>query len=264
MVDPLNGIGLVFLDMDGVIYRGGSPIRGAAEAVAKLKKNVRILFTTNNSTLSRRDYAKKLREMGIECDESEILTSAYATTVYLQRLRKVRVLPIGENGLVEELHLGGVSTVDMKNPERATHVVAGLDRKLNYGKIAAAARAIFSGAKFIATNADATYPTERGVMPGAGATIGAISGCTGKKPDEVIGKPSTRMLELGMSLSGVRRHNVAIIGDRLDTDILAAKKLEIRSILLLTGISTLKDVKRAKRMGTAPDFVRDSLMEVVS
>jgi len=265
LVDPLDGVRLVFLDMDGVIYRGGVPINGAAEAVAKLRERVgKVLFTTNNATLSRRAYVKKLRGMGIKSEESEILTSAYTMARYLKSLHEVKALPIGEKGLVEELHAAAVPTVDLRCPEEATHVVAGLDRKLNYWKIAAAAKAIFSGAKFVATNVDATYPTESGMMPGAGATIGAISGCTGKGPDVVIGKPSPLMLELGMRISGVRKNDVAIIGDRLDTDVAVARKLKIRSILLLTGVSTLRDVRRAHRMGESPDFVYESLAEVVS
>ena len=179
----LGGVELVFLDMDGVIYRGSEPIEGAVEAVEKLKKRVKkVLFTTNNATLSRRNYIKKLRKMGINSKKSEILTSAYAAALYLKNMGKAKVLPIGEEGLREELRGAGVQMVDLQHPEKATHIVAGLDRRLNYQKIAAAAKAIFSGAEFIATNADPTYPTETGAMPGAGATIGAISGCTGKKP----------------------------------------------------------------------------------
>jgi phosphoglycolate/pyridoxal phosphate phosphatase family enzyme len=251
--------------MDGVLYRGSQVIEGAPEAVKKLKKKVKkVFFTTNNSTLSRRGYVKKLRGLGVESDESQILTSAYAAAVYLKGLGNARVLPIGERGLREELLQAGLEVVDCRSPERATHVVAGLDRRLTYGKIVAAAKAISAGAVFVATNTDAAYPTEAGLLPGAGATVGAIVGCTGRSPDVVLGKPSTFMLELGMRAVGVRRSEVAVIGDRLDTDVVVAKKLKLRSILVLSGVSTPQDVRKARRRGLSPDFVFRTLAEVVS
>jgi HAD superfamily hydrolase (TIGR01457 family) len=255
----LEGIELAMLDMDGVLYTGNRPIGRPGTVVRRLRERVgKILFITNNAALSRDAYVRKLRRMGVRAAKSEIITSAYATALYLKNVGRARVLPVGERGMIQELQSNGVSIT--WDPLHATHVVAGLDRKLTYAKIALAAHAIFNGAKLIATNTDATYPTEKGPMPGAGAVVGAITGCTGRKPDVVIGKPSTYMLETALRLAGVPKRKAVLIGDRLDTDILAARRLGIRSILVLTGITRKEDLVIRK---IRPDHVAGSLAEVV-
>lgn len=243
MPDALKGVDLAFVDMDGVLYLGEKPIGNPGRAIERLRTRVRrVLFLTNNATMSRIAYTRKLRKIGVRAEKSEIITSAYGASLYLRRFKKSRVLAVGESGLLAELRGAGISVLRFSEARRATHVVAALDRNLNYLKIAAAARAIFSGAKFIATNTDATYPTERGLIPGAGATVGAITGCTGCAPEKIIGKPSTFMLELGLKLSGISKRRAVMIGDRLDTDIAAAERAGIRSILVLSGVTRERDL----------------------
>ena len=137
-----------------------------------------------------------------------------------------------------------------------------MDRKFNYKKLMMGMRKILSGALFIATNLDKTFPSSDGLIPGAGSIVAAMEACVNRKPDIVIGKPSKIMFEL--ALKNVNRKRTLVVGDRLDTDVVVARKLKIRSILLLTGVSTLRDVRRAHRMGESPDFVYESLAEVVS
>lgn len=248
-----------FIDLDGVVFIGETPVAGAREAVDRIRRaGRRVFFLTNNSTLSRGGYVRKLAGMGIRAEPDQILTSGYASAVFLrEKAPGARILVVGERGLVEELEQAGLKTVD--RAEEATHVVVGLDRRLTYGRLAEAAFAIRSGTEFIATNSDSTYPTERGLAPGAGAIVAALSTSTGRSP-VVIGKPSSLMLELGLRLAGVRRSRAVIIGDRLDTDVAAGRAAGIKTGLVLTGVCRRSNLKAAG--GPEPDFVFNSLAEV--
>lgn len=264
-VTALEGISAVILDMDGVIYRGDKPVMGAARAVKKLRDSGRgLIFSTNNSAGTRAAYVRKLARMGIPAREHEIVTSGYVTAIYFQKHSPLaRIYVVGENGLRSELKRAGLKLVQIKKAEKATHVVAGLDRTINYTEIAGALRALLAGAEFVATNADATYPTERGLSPGAGATIGALAGCAGRKPSLVIGKPSPHMIEIALGLLGAKPNETAIVGDRLDTDILVGKKTWLRTILVLSGACTKREAERVKNTTMAPDFVFKNLAEAV-
>ncbi|MEM3401989.1 MAG: HAD-IIA family hydrolase [Candidatus Hadarchaeales archaeon] len=262
MPKPFDGVSAVILDMDGVLYRGDTPLEGAAEAVREMKRRgLRVLFLTNNSTLSRSSYVRKLRRMGIPAEKEEIITSGYVTAVYLKRnFPSARVFAIGGRGVFEELREAGVKVLGIDEAIKATHVVVGLDPNLTYKKIEAGVRAILKGADFIATNSDPTYPTEDGLSPGAGAVIGALEGSTGKKPRLIFGKPSLGMVEMALRLLGVEKGKVVMVGDRLDTDVAVGKKLGLRTILVLTGVTKIGDVRRAREK---PDFVCKSLKEAV-
>lgn len=265
MPKALDGIGTLLVDMDGVLYRGETPIKGSARAINELRRRgKKLVFITNNSASSRAAYVRKLRRMGIKTEKSEIMTSGYATALFIKKnLPQSVIYFIGEKGLKQELEEAGLRTVGAAQAERATHVVASFDRKLDYRKISAGLHALLRGAEFIATNSDATYPTERGLSPGAGTTIGALKGCSEREPRIVIGKPSPVMVELAMRKAGAKRKNTAIVGDRLNTDVAAGKKSGIRTILLLSGISSRKDAQKSKGTRYAPDFVHDDLEEVV-
>jgi 4-nitrophenyl phosphatase len=261
----LDGITAVLIDMDGVLYRGNIPIKGAARAVEWLRKQgKKLIFLTNNSANSRSAYARKLKRMGIPVRKSEIVTSGYATALYLKKnYPGAKVYVVGEKGLRQELKEAGLRIVYPHCVEEATHVVVGLDRKLSYAKIAVALRALLQGADFIATNADATFPTEEGLSPGAGATIGALVGCSRRKPRVTVGKPSPTMVKIAMSLAEAEPKETAIIGDRLDTDIAVGRKLGLRTILVLSGISTSQDVKSVSGTGLVPNFVHENLERAV-
>lgn len=261
----LEGISAIILDMDGVIYRGDKAVAGAAKAVKRIRDSGRgLIFSTNNSVNTRAAYVRKLSRMGIPVREHEIVTSGYATAIYLQKhCPHARIFVVGENGLRAELKRAGFSLVPAKKAEKATHVVAGLDRTINYTKIASGLRALLAGAEFIATNADATYPTEFELSPGAGATVGALAGCSERNPSLVIGKPQLYMIEIALELLGTKPAETAIIGDRLDTDITAGKKAGLRTILVLSGACTKREAERVKGTEWAPDFVFKNLVEAV-
>lgn len=252
--------------MDGVLYTGDRPIEGASRAVKWFRdRGKKLIFSTNNSAGTRTEYVRKLAKMGISVRESEIVTSGYATAMYLRkRCPRAKIYVIGENGLRSELKQVGLKLVSQGEAEEATHVVAGLDRKINYIKIAGGLRALLAGAEFIATNADTTYPTEVGLSPGAGAMVGALAGCAGKEPSLVIGKPSPNILKIALRLLSARPRETAIIGDRIDTDVRAGKMTGLRTILVLSGACTKKEVQKVEDTEMAPDFVFKSIVEVVN
>lgn len=262
----LDGISALLLDMDGVLYNGNKPIKGAARAVERFRdEGKKLVFSTNNSAYTRREYARKLTRMGIPARGREIVTSGYATAVYLQEQSpRAKIYVVGENGLESELRRAGLKLVSRKDAEKATHVVAGLDRKLDYNKIAGGLRALLAGAEFIATNIDTTYPSEAGLLPGAGATVGALVGCAGREPNLVIGKPSPHIIKRALALLNTKPSETAIIGDRIDTDVEVGKRIGLRTILVLSGVCTEKDAKKISGTKMAPDFVFRSIGEVIS
>jgi 4-nitrophenyl phosphatase len=263
---PLDRISAIILDMDGVLYIGNRPIYGASDAIKRFRENgKKLIFSTNNSTSTRAEYARKLTRMGIPASESEIVTSGYATAVYLRkRCPNARIYVVGEEGLRSELKLAGLKIVFDEEAEKATHVVAGFDRKINYRKISGGLHALLAGAEFIATNADSTYPTEAGLFPGAGAIIGALAGCSGRGPSLVVGKPSAHMIKIALEMLGAKPRETVIIGDRIDTDVRAGKIVGIRTVLVLSGVCTEKDVRKVRNTKMAPDFVFKSIADVMN
>jgi len=261
----VDGLSAFILDMDGVLYTGEAPIKGAAEAVAYLrKKGKKLAFVTNKSTYTRREYARTLARMRIAARESEIVTSAYATSLYLRkRAPGARIYVVGEPGLKQELGQAGFKLLPDARAEEADFVVVGMDRTFTYKKITAGLRALLAGAEFIATNPDGTYPTETGISPGAGAMIGALAGSSGKQLKVVIGKPSTHMIKIALRILGSTPSETAIVGDGLDTDILVGKRVGLSTILVLTGVSSRQDVKRVRGTKMVPDFVIKSIRDLV-
>ncbi len=265
LANLINRLSTFFLDMDGVLYRGEAPIGGAAQAVAYLRrKGKKIVFMTNNAAYTRRAYVHKLARMGIPARESEIITSGYAAVLYLRkRAPHARLYVVGEPGLKAELRQGGFEVLPDNRAGEVDFVVAGLDRTLTYNRLEAGVRALLAGAELIATNLDATYPTETGLSPGAGATVGALSGSSGKQPKVVIGKPSPNMIKLALRMAGSRPKETAILGDKLATDIRAGREAGLTTILVLTGVTSKRDLKKAKGTRLAPDIVLSSITDLV-
>lgn len=262
--DGLSKLKAFLLDMDGVLYVGKSFIDGTKEGIENLReKEKKLIFLTNNSTMTRRDYSRRLSDYGLEVDESEIMTSAYATALYLsEEYEEKSVYMIGEEGLERELENAGFEIVSKKEAQRASFVVVGMDRNLNYEKIHGALTAILSGAKYIATNPDPTFPTEEGLAPGAGACLGAVSGTSDRDPEMVIGKPSSYMVNASLDILDVTPEETAIVGDRLETDIEVGSNVGLTTILVLTGIDSRRDVERIVEEGRAPDYVMSNLAEL--
>lgn len=261
-VDKLSAF---IFDMDGVLYRGKMPIPGASEATKYLRRRgKKLAFVTNKSTHTRRAYARLLARMGIPAHESEIVTSAYATSLYLRKHSPgARLYVIGEPGLKLELRRAGFRLVPDERSKEADFVVAGMDRAITYKKITSGLRALLAGAELIATNPDAYYLTETGICPGAGAMIGALVGSSGKRPKVVIGKPSPQMIKISLALLNSKPGETAIVGDKIETDVLAGKRAGLKTILVLTGVSSKRDAERVKGTKLAPDFVIQSVKDLV-
>jgi HAD superfamily hydrolase (TIGR01450 family) len=196
--------------------------------------------------------------MGLKANKEEIYTSAYATAQYIKENHPNKsVFCISEGGIPDELKAEGIKVVDN---ESADIVAVGLDRNFNYKKITTAFRAITNGALFIATNEDAAFPVEDSSLPGAGAMVGAIERSTAIKPI-LIGKPNKYGIELLLNHNNLKRNEVLIVGDRLETDIMCAKNNKIKSALVLTGVTKKQDLKKLKK-GEKPDHVLDSINEL--
>ena len=257
-------IGLIF-DMDGVIYRGNEPIEGAKETVEFMKSwGIPFVFLTNNSTKTPKMYREKLLSMGIDVPEENIVTSGLATRLYMaEHVKPGKIFVIGGEGLREEMEALDWGTVSLEECREGAwrgikHVVVGLDPGLTYEKLKYGTLAIRNGASFIGTNPDTTYPAEEGLYPGAGAIIAALQASTGKKP-LIIGKPNEPVYEIVREKLG-EVDEVWMIGDRLDTDILFAKRFGMKAILVLTGVSGLEEVEKSD---VKPDLILPSVRELL-
>lgn len=267
----INNIGGLIVDMDGVLWHGSQPIPGVEnffEAIRELA--IPFVLATNNASLTQQQYVEKLHSLGVVVAPEEILTSSMATAHYLANHTEPdqrRVFVIGEDGLRQPLRQQGFTLTDLfevDQPDKgisgvgADIVVSGLDRKLTWDKLATATLNIRAGARFIATNADTTLPTELGEVIGNGGTLAALTAATGVEP-MVIGKPEPILYQQALSVLGTHTENTIAIGDRLNTDILGAINANIRSIMVLTGVSKQEDIKTA---GYAPTWVMQDITEV--
>jgi 4-nitrophenyl phosphatase len=228
----------VLCDLDGVVYRGGRVLAGASEALARLARaGVRTIFITNNSTRTPEGSAEKISSLtGVDVAPDDVVTSSLATVGLLEPADDP-VYIVGEEGVSDAVARAGLTVT--RSGDEANSVVVGLTRSLSYEMLSEAMKALIAGARFIATNDDGTFPTETGIMPGAGAIVAALKAASGRNP-VVAGKPNAPMRELVRS-KGVTR--AWVIGDRLDTDIaLARDEEDWASILVLTGVTSRSEV----------------------
>jgi 4-nitrophenyl phosphatase len=254
----LASIKHLLIDLDGVLYRGNRVLDGAAELLSWLRaQGVTFRLVTNNATLTPKQYVEKLAKLGIGVGEDEVFTSALATAAYLktESAESQTAYVIGEQGLLSALDEAGIRVAS----EAPDWVIVGLDREVTYEKLSTAALAIESGARFVATNPDASLPTEQGLLPGAGAIQAALTATTGVVP-LVIGKPQPLLLRLAMKQLGGGTKDTAMLGDRLDTDIQGANGIQMPSILVLTGISKRSDVGQ---IPGEPDLIVEDLPELM-
>jgi 4-nitrophenyl phosphatase len=220
------------------------------------------MLATNNSTSTPAMYVAKLRRMGIEAPPEAILTSALATRDYLRETLPAGsgIFTIGMPAMREQLFGDGDFEPVQFGEAQPAAVVVALDTAFTYDKLKAANAAIRAGARFVATNADATLPTEAGLVPGAGSIVAAIATATGVDP-VVIGKPETPLLVQALERMDVAAADAAMIGDRLDTDILAARRAGILSVLVLTGVSTREELADSPVL---PDIVVNDLPSLLA
>ena len=251
---------LLLVDLDGVVYRGADPVPGVADLLAeRAAAGDDVVYVTNNSMHYRADYVTRLASMGAPVTADRVVSAPRATALYLKDHEPAvrRVLTVGAAGLDRELRdvdLDVVSAAPVAERmakeglggwAAAGHpdaVIVGLDPQLTYMRIAAAADCIRAGARFIATNRDPTYPTERGIRPGAGSVVAAITVASGVEP-VVIGKPEPLLLEEAARAVGANPRDAIVIGDGLVTDIAAARAVGARSVLMLTGVSSRADAE---------------------
>ena len=250
---------LLLVDLDGVVYRGTQPVAGVpAVLAARAAAGDDVVYVTNNSMWYRADYVTRLEAMGAPVSPDLIVSSARAMALYLPDLQPPvrRALVVGGAGLVHEIRDVGIEVLysgdaadrfmaNGRDPAAAVGsvdaVVVGLDLDFTYGRLACAAEAVRGGARFIATNRDPVYPTEKGLLPGSGSVVAAIEAASGHSPIS-IGKPGPLLLEIAARSVGRDVSEAVMIGDSLVTDVPAARAVGARSVLMLTGVTTRAQV----------------------
>jgi NagD protein len=244
-------------DMDGVLVYENEAIPGAAELIQQwTDTGKRFLVLTNNSIFTPRDLAARLRASGLSVPEESLWTSALATAEFLRsQIPGGSAFVIGEAGITTALHEAGYIMTDT----RPDYVVVGETRNYSFEAITKAIRLINGGARFIATNPDATGPSAEGVLPATGAVAALITKATGKEP-YVVGKPNPMMFRSAMNRIGAHSENTAMIGDRMDTDVVAGIEAGLHTILVRTGIA---DQREIERYPFRPDEVLDSVADLL-
>lgn len=223
------------LDLDGTVYRGIEPIKEAVEFISSMQaKGIHPYFITNNSSSTPRQVQLKLASFGVKTDVDKIMTSALAAAKYCEEAYSgATVQLIGGDGLKEALLAKGIKIVG----NNADVVIMGIDREVNYSKLADVCLTIRSGAKFIATNGDKAIPTERGLEPGNGSFVKLVEYSTGQVPI-IIGKPEQHMLRYIQTANGYEKEEMVMIGDNYETDILAGIRFGIDTVHVEGGVTS--------------------------
>lgn len=244
-------------DMDGVIYHGNYLLPGVDKFVNWLQsENKNFIFLTNSSERSPKELQQKLKRLGLEVGEEHFYTSALATAAFLAtQCPNGSVYAIGEGGLISALYNAGFSMNDI-NPD---YVVVGETRSLNYEMIERAAHLVSQGAKLIGTNPDITGPSEKGIIPATRALISPIELTTGKQA-YYIGKPNPLIMRHAQKKLKCSRDETVIIGDRMDTDIIAGIESEIETVLVLSGVTNKENMKD---FPYRPDHILDGVGDIL-
>lgn len=254
MKQPLNYL----MDMDGVLVRGRTPIPGATDFIDRLtKRNIPFLVITNNPLYTPRDLAYRLQNGGINIPANRIFTSAMATARFLSTQNaESKVFVIGEAGLHEAIYTAGLIMTD----HEPDYVVLGETNGYNQLEITKAMRLIERGARFIATNPDPSGPTEEGLVPACGAMAALIEKATGISPF-FVGKPNPLMMRMALNHLGVHSEDSVMIGDRMDTDIIAGVSSGMDTYLVLTGITKRSEVPKFPYQ---PTMIFESIADIAS
>lgn len=251
----------IIIDMDGTLLKGNMPLPGLARLFDFLQSSrFPFVVATNNATKSAEDYRRKLERHDVHIRAADILTAAAATTAYLEREieKGARLYAIGQPALTNALQDAGfVLAENAADPVAA--VVVGGDWTLTYDKIKYAILHLQRGARLIGTNPDVVYPTEEGLIPETGTTLAALQAASGVTPT-VIGKPMPHLFNMCLEHLNSPRHQTAVVGDRLETDILGGQNAGLKTILITTGVDTAESI-RAKDIH--PDWIINGLNELV-
>lgn len=245
------------MDMDGVLVHEGHPVPGAEEFIGRLAAAGRpYLVLTNNSIYTPRDLSARLRRVGLDVQPGSIFTSALATARFLADQRPDgTAYVIGEAGLTTALHEIGYVLTDT-DPD---YVVLGETRTYSFEAITRAIRLINAGARFIATNPDPTGPSHEGALPATGAVAALISKATGAEP-YFIGKPNPLMMRSALNAVDGHSESTTIVGDRMDTDVIAGLEAGMETVLVLTGVTTRDEVSRFPYL---PSRVVNSIADLI-
>lgn len=254
----LSDVECFLLDMDGTFYLGENLLEGSLAFIDQVVKSGRdFLFLTNNSSRNADYYVKKLKRMGLYVTPDKVLTSGQATAIQLvRRYPEKRAYVLGNPYLIEELAQGGV-LVNQVDPEI---VVIGYDTTLDYQKMTEVCDHVRAGLPYIATHPDFNCPTETGFAPDIGAIIAFIEASTGRLPDLIVGKPHAGIVEAALERTGKAPGKLAMVGDRLYTDIETGLRNGILAILVMTGETTEEMLRES---GTRPDLVYGRLSDMI-
>lgn len=256
----------LILDMDGVLWHGDTPMPGLADFFDTLRSaDIGFILATNNATKTAVMYTERLARFGVDVPPHQILTSAEATAAYLAELypQGSPVYVIGAKGLHDAVLAQGfriVTPAEARAGASAVSVVAGLSPTVTYEELAMGAHLVNQGVPFVGTNPDPTYPSEIGPLPGSGAILAVITTATGVEPT-LIGKPGPIVFREAVKLLGGDASTVAMVGDRLSTDIYGAKAAGLRAILVLSGISTREEAENGP---VHPDYIFADITELAA
>jgi len=251
----------VIIDMDGTLLKGNMPLPGLARLFEFLQSShFPFVIATNNATKSAGEYQRKLERHNVHIRATDILTAAAATTAYLEREieKGARLYAIGQPALTNALQNAGFVLAE-NAAEPVAAVVVGGDWTLTYEKIKYAVLHLQRGARLVGTNPDVVYPTEEGLIPETGTTLAALHAASGVTPT-VIGKPMPHLFNMCLERLNSPHHQTAVVGDRLETDILGGQRASLKTILVTTGVDTAESI-RAKDIH--PDWVINGLDELV-
>jgi glycerol-1-phosphatase len=258
VAELVAGYDMVIFDLDGVLYLGDQVIAGAVEATGRLReRGVPLAYATNNASRLAGEVAALLTSMGIPADEAEVITSSRASAQLLAQHCPAGspVLVVGAEALADEVRAVGLRPVGRAEDEPVV-VVQGYGPEVGWRILAEASVAIRAGASWVATNTDRTLPSPRGPLPGNGALVAVLSTALGRQPDTVVGKPDPGLFTIVARELGAKKP--LVVGDRLDTDIEAANRAGMDSVLVLTGVSQAGEVASAPE-GRRPTYVAKDL-----
>ena len=249
--------------MDGVLWKDDTPIGDLPAIFGRIEsRGLKVTLATNNASKTANEYFEKLRGFGVTLEPWQIVTSSEATAhaLAMKYPQKGAVFVIGGNGIVTALRTKGFTPItDPDDETRPLAVVSSWDRQLTFEKLRRATLHVRAGVPLYATNADRSFPTPDGLIPGAGAILAALETATDVKAT-VIGKPSPLMMELATERMGLTKDEVLVIGDRLDTDIAGGQAMKARTALVLSGVTTLEQANEWK---PKPDLIANDLDELI-
>ena len=257
-----SNIKALILDMDGVVWKGDAPIGDLPAAFNRIReRGLKFVFATNNGTKTPEEYQQKLAELGVVIETEQVVTSALGVAFMLAQKypRGTKIFMIGEAGIRVALEEKGFEVLSTENAPQADVFVMGIDRSVNFMKIAEATLLVRAGIPFYTTNTDMTFPTPRGEIPGNGSWLSVITSATGVEPI-VAGKPFPYLMELSLERLGTSKAETLIVGDRLETDIAAGQSVGCPTALVLSGVSSKE---QARAWMPKIDVIAESLGELV-